>query len=122
MARYRDVVPALLDRTHVSAHHVGLAEEVRREIQRERLYVIDRMVPRSGVHGVLHRVGRQARTVVTVDVDRVELAFHVNVDREIDDLVWIAGAPDLDEPNPRLAVPVRGKHATRPDMSCSRTD
>ena len=48
---------------------------------------MERILPRQRVDGVLHRVGRQARRVVAVGVNRVERTFELHVERQIDDVV-----------------------------------
>ena len=72
--------------------HRRLADEMIREPQRERLDMLDRILPRERVDRVLHRVGRQARRVVALDVDRLERALELHVERQVDDLVAAAGA------------------------------
>ena len=98
----------------------GLARKCSASAERERLDVVDRILPRQRVDGVLHRVGREARPVVAVDVDRVERAFELDVDRQIDELVRIAGPPHLHQADPRLAVAIPGqiRHERSGDASC----
>ena len=112
----------MLERADARAGYGRLLSEVIREAERERLDVRDRVAARERVHRVLHRVGREARAVVAGDVHIVERALELHVDREIDDVVWIAGvrAAHLHEAHARFAVPVPGEHATRLDTSCSR--
>ena len=80
------------------------------EPQRERFHMRDRILPGRGIHGVLHRVGRQARGVVAIHVDGVERAFELHVDRQVDDLVRTVRPPHLHQADTRLAVAVPRQH------------
>ena len=87
------------------------------EPETERLDVLDVILARERIHGVLHRVGRQTRSVVAVDVHRLERTLERHVEGEIDDLVRIPGAPHLHEPHARLAVAVPGQSRHDPESS-----
>ena len=69
------------------ARHGRLGHEVIRQAAGERLDVSERILSRQRVHRILHRVGGDARRVVALDVDRVERALELDVDRQVDELV-----------------------------------
>ena len=94
--------PGLFDSADPDARDRRFGEKMIGEPERERLDMLDRILPRQRVDGVLHRVGREARPVVAVHVDGLERALELNLDRQVDQLVRIAGTPHLHEPDARL--------------------
>ena len=89
--------------------------EVFGQTQSERFHVVDRIAPRERVDRILHRVGREAAAVVAVDVDGVERAFELDVQRQIHDLVRRRRrrTAHLHEADARFAVAVPGQLGIR---------
>src|SRR5215470_1257792 len=86
------------------------------QARRKRLDVIDRILPRERVHGVLHRVGRQTAAVVAFDIDPLEGTLERDTEREIDQVVRIGTAANLHQPHVRFAISVpaqSGHHRAR---------
>ena len=84
-----------------------------REEKPERLWLADRMLRGQRIHGVLHRVGRQDVAVVAVRVRLVVLALEPDRDGEILEVVAIAVARHLDEPDARFSVGSLSEHVSR---------
>ncbi len=109
-------IPAMLDGANARASHGRHGEKMRGESTGKRLDVIDRILPRERVDRVLHRVGRDAGTVVAVDVDAIERALELDVDGDVDDLMpdvipsWcpcpLEGPAHFHQAHARLAVAV----------------
>jgi hypothetical protein len=121
LAAGRQTAPRLLEDADSHARDRRPGHEVIREPQRERLDVIDRILARQRVHGVLHRVGGEARPVVAVDVDGLERALELHVDRQVDELVRIAGSAHLHQPDARFAVAIPGQFGHRDHTNAEST-
>ena len=83
----------------------------------ERLGLVDRMLRRQRIHGVLHRIGRQDVAIVAIRVGLVVLAFKPDRDREILEVVAVAVPRDFDEPDARFAVGRFSEHGVQPFAS-----
>ena len=74
-------------------------EEMLGEPEAERLGLADRLSRGQRIHRVLHRVGRQHVAVVAVGIGLVVVPFEADRDRQVAQVVTIAAARDLDEPD-----------------------
>ena len=116
----RQALPPLFGRGHAHAIDERPAGEMLGQAQKERFDVVDRIVPRKRVHGVLHRVGRETPGVLSLHVHRRERAFELHVDREVDDAVRLSVVvalrpAHLHETDPGLpvAIPAEGHQDPR---------
>src|SRR5262249_10824048 len=99
-------IPAGLECADARAGYARPGGKMIRERGRERLELLDRVASGKRIHGVLHRIGWKARGVDALHVHRIKGAFELDVDRQIDDRMRILLAPDAQQPDARLAVPV----------------
>src|SRR5262249_39351088 len=108
-----DAGPDGLDRVHADLTNGRLTNEMITETQRERFRAGDRLFARERVHGVPHRVGRDARAVVAI-VDRFERSLEPHVERQLRYDVRRSGAIHFHQPHGGLAVAVPGDAAHAP--------
>ena len=108
----RDASPEMLDEVYGHTRQaIVLGQKVARESLAERLGLLNRLGRRQGIHGILHRVGRQHRGVVAIRVRGVVVSFEAHGNRQIPQIVEVRSAEYLHEPNAFLAVRRVSQHA-----------
>ena len=82
-----------------------------------------RCVLRQPVHGVLHGVGGEDGSVVSLGMSRLDIPLEEDLDAQVEEVVAGIRAMDLGHPHIRLAPPVRSQagHLSYPGRSCTRS-
>jgi hypothetical protein len=100
-----DVAPAVIDQVDVHARQFRIAaDEMFAEDRAEGLGLARAVARRQSIHGVFHRVGRQHVAIVALRIGCVVVAFEGDGHRQVANLVSVAAAQHLHEPDAGLAV------------------
>ena len=106
--------PGLLGQVDADSPQPRIAlEEVLRKHTAECLRLANGVACGQGIDGVLHRIGRQDFPVVAVGVRLVVFTLEPDRDGEIFEVVAIAVARHLDEPDARFSVGSLSEHVSR---------
>ena len=99
-----------------------IGEEVARHRRAEVLDRFQGMLSGQRIRHVFHGVRRDDQAVVAAGVRIGEIAFELDLDRQLADLVAVGQPGDLGQTNPRLSVGMLGRERRARSSPSSSTD